>query len=82
MGKSKKKNRFNKKNNNSLSASRFFANVFAVPAQKTTWNDQLLSLLENGNGKVINITSSVWTWTRPPHFSSNLISYHLTNKVN
>ena len=38
----------------------------------TTWNDQILSWLENGNGKAINFTISLWTKTWSPLFSSNL----------
>ena len=44
----------------------------------TTWNDQVLSWFENGNGKAISfnlsLSLSVWTRTRSPLFSSNLIS--------
>ena len=35
-------------------------------------NDQILSWLENGNGKAINFTISLWTQKRSPLFSSNL----------
>ena len=38
----------------------------------TTWNDQSLSWVENGNGKAINFTISLWTQKRFPLFSSNL----------
>ena len=38
----------------------------------TTWNDQSLSWVENGNGKAINFTTSLWTQKRFPLFSSNL----------
>ena len=44
----------------------------------TTWNDQMLSWLKDGNGKAISfnlsLSLSVWTRTRSPLFSSNLIS--------
>ena len=38
----------------------------------TTWNDRILSVLENGDGKTIVCTISVWTRTWSPLF--NLIS--------
>ena len=47
----------------------------------TTWNDQILSLLENGNCKAINSIISVWTWARSPLFSFNLNSLLLSNSV-
>ena len=47
---------------------RFFVNFFAVPAQLTTWNDQILSLIENGNGEALNSTISVWTQARSASF--------------
>ena len=46
-----------------------------------TWNDQILSLLENGKGKEINFTISVWTRARSPLFTSNLNSLLLTNRA-
>ena len=45
----------------------------------TTWNDQILSLLENGDGKAINSTISVRTRVRCPLFSSNPNSLFLSN---
>ena len=48
----------------------------------TTWNDQILSLLENGNCKAINSTISVWTRARSPLFSSNQNSLLLSNRTN
>ena len=52
------------------------------PCTTTTWNDQILSLLENGNGKAINSTISVLTRARFPLFSSNQNSLLLSNKAN
>ena len=37
-----------------------------------TWNDEFLSWLENGNGKAINLSISLWTRTLSPLFSYNL----------
>ena len=72
-GNVRKGNGFNKRNNNSARASRFFANFLTVTARLgREMTDQILSLLENGNGKVINGTISFLT--RSPPFSSNLIS--------
>ena len=48
----------------------------------TTWNDQILSLLENGNGKAINSTISVLIRMRFPLFSSNQNSLLLSNRAN
>ena len=36
------------------------------------WNDQILSKLENGTGKAINLSISLWTRTLSPLFSSYL----------
>ena len=73
-------NKFNEPNNNSASESHFFVHFFAVPAQLvTTWNDQILSLLGNGNGKTINSTISVRTQARSLLFSSKLNSHLLSN---
>ena len=44
------------------------------PCPTTTWNDQILSWLENGNGKAINFAFSLWIRTWSPLFSSNLTS--------
>ena len=41
------------------------------PCTSTTWNNHVLSLLGNGNGKGINSSISVWTRARSPLFSSN-----------
>ena len=41
----------------------------------------MLSLFEDGNGKAINSTVSVWIWALPPLFSSNEISFLLSNRV-
>ena len=73
-------NKFNEPNNNSARESRFFVHFFAVPAQLvTTWNDQILSFLGNGNGKTINSTISVRTQARSLLFSSKLNSLLLSN---
>ena len=48
----------------------------------TTWNDQILSLVENGNGTAINSTLSVWTRAPSPLFSSNQNSLLLSNRAN
>ena len=48
----------------------------------TTWNDQILTLLRNGNGKAINSTISVWTRARSPLFSSSQNPLPLNNRVN
>ena len=61
-----KSNRFNEQNNNSARASCFFVNFFAVLARLWQWHGQILSLPENGNGKAINSTISVWTRARVP----------------
>ena len=42
----------------------------------TTWNDRILGVLENGDGKTIVCTISVWTRTWSPLF--NLISLFLS----
>ena len=47
-----------------------------------TWNDQILSLLGNGNGKAINSTISVRTWARSPFFSSSQNPLLLGNRTN
>ena len=44
------------------------------PCPTTTWNDQILSWLENGNGRAINFAFSLWIRTWSPLFSSNLTS--------
>ena len=47
-----------------------FLYVSLQSLQTATWNDQFLSWLENGKGKVIYL--SLWTRTRSPLFNSNL----------
>ena len=49
-----------------------FCTFLCRPCTTRTWNDQILSLLESGNGNAINVTFSLWTRTRSPLFSSNL----------
>ena len=56
-----KKYRFNGQNINSAGASRFFCTFLCLQCTTTTRNDQILSLLVNGNGKAINSTISVRT---------------------
>ena len=53
-----KNNRCNEPNNNSARASRFFCTFLCLHCTTTTLNDQILSLLGNGNGKAINCTIS------------------------
>ena len=48
----------------------FFCRFLCRPCTTTTWNDQILSLLGNGNGKAINSTIPVWTRARSLLFSS------------
>ena len=52
---------------------------FCRPCTTTRWNDNILSFFEDGNGKAINSIISVWTWVRPPLFSSNINSLFLSN---
>ena len=53
-------------------ASRFFVHFFfCSPCIITTWNDQILILLDNGDGKAINSTVSVRTRAQSLLFSSN-----------
>ena len=59
-----------------------FLSFLCCPCYTTTWNDQILSLFENGNGKAINSTISVWIRARSPLFSSNQNSLLLSNKAN
>ena len=51
-----------------------FCTFLCSPCITTTWNDQILSYLGNGDGKAINSTISVRTWARSLLFSSNLNS--------
>ena len=67
-------------NGNFARASRFFSTFLRRPCTTTTWNDQILSfLLEDGYGKAMNSTISVWTRAWPPLFSSNINSLLLSN---
>ena len=59
-----------------------FCTFLCCPCTTTTWNDQILSLLENRNGKAINSTIPVWIWARSPLFSSNQNSLLLSNRAN
>ena len=77
-----KSNRLNEQNNNSARASRFFCTFLCCHCITTTWNGQILSLLENRNGKAIYSTTSVWIRARSPLFSSNQNSLYLSNKAN
>ena len=62
--------------------SRFFCTFLCSHCITTTWNDQILSLLRNGNGKAINSTLSVWTRARSPLFSSSQNPLLLNNRAN
>ena len=55
-----------------------FGTFLCSPCMTTTWNDQILSLLGNGNGKAINSTISFSTWVRSLLFSSNPYSLLLS----
>ena len=55
-----------------LTCTTFFCTFLRRLCTTTTWNDQILSLIEDENGKAINSTISVWTRALPPLFSSNL----------
>ena len=59
-----------------------FCTFLCCPCTTTTWNDQTLTLLENGKGKAIYSTISVRTRARSPIFSSNQNSLLLSNKAN
>ena len=74
-----KNNRFNEQNNNS---ARFFCTFLCLHCTTTTWNDQILSLLGNGNGKAIKPTISVRTWARSPLFSYSQNPPLLSSRVN
>ena len=56
-----------------------FCKFLARPCTTTTWNDQIWSLLGNGNGKAINSTISVRIRARSLLFSSKLNSLLLSN---
>ena len=58
-----------------------FCTFLCRPCTTTMWNDQILSLLGNGNGKAINSTISVWTRVPSPLFSSNPSSLLLSNRT-
>ena len=62
------------KSNNSARASRFFAHFLCRPNTTMTWNEQILSLLEDANGQAINSTISVWTRAQYTLFSTNINS--------
>ena len=66
---------------NSACASRFFCTFLCLQCTTTTWNDQILSLLGNGNGKAINSTISVRTWARSSLFSSSQNPLLLSNRA-
>ena len=51
-----------------------FCTFHCHPCTTTTWNDQILSWLEKGNGKAINFTISFWSRTQSSLFNSNLTS--------
>ena len=58
-----------------------FCTFLCRPCTTTTWNEQILSWLENGNGKAMNFTISLWIRTRSPTFSSKLTSLFSRNWV-
>ena len=70
-GTSKKEIGFNEQNNNS---ARFFYQFLCRPCTTTTWNGQILSCLENGNGNAINSTIFVWTPLRSPPVPTYLVN--------
>ena len=72
--------KFNEQNNNCTCIT-LFCTFLCRPYTTTTWNDQILSWLENGNGKAINFTFSLWKRTRSPLFSSNRNSLLSSNWV-
>ena len=55
-----------------------FGTFLCNPCITTTWNNQILTLLGNGNGKAINSTISFSTWVRSLLFSSNPYSLLLS----
>ena len=74
-----KSKRFSWQNNNSARVSYVFVHFFAArPWTTTTWNDQILSFVEDGNGKAINSTISVLTRMRSLLVSSNINSLLLS----
>ena len=52
-----------------------FCTLLCRSCTTTTWNDQILSFFDDGNGKAINSTISFWN----PLFSSNITSLLLSN---
>ena len=61
---------------------KLFCTFLCHPCTTTTWNVQILSWLENGNGKTINLTVSLWTRVHgSPLLSSKLNSLLLSNWV-
>ena len=56
-----------------------FCTFVCLPCITRTWPDQILSLLGNGNGRVINSTMSATTRERSLLFSSNPVSLLLSN---
>ena len=79
--KRQKSNRFNEQNNNSARASRFWCTFLCSFCITKKWNDQILSLLGNRNGKAINSTISVRTWAWSLLLSSNLNSLLLSKRA-
>ena len=73
--------RFNEQNN-TLNVHHAFLYTSLPSLHTVTWNDQILSLLGNGNGEAINSTISVRTWACSPlfNFSQNLLL--LSNRAN
>ena len=59
-----------------------FCTFLCCPCTTTTWNDQILTLLENGKDEAIYSTISVWTRAQSPLFSSNQNSLLLSNRAN
>ena len=53
-----KSNKFNNQNNNCTCIT-LFCTFLCLPCTTTTWNDPILSGLENGNGKAINFSFSL-----------------------
>ena len=60
-------------------ASRFVCKFLCRLCKTTTWNDQISSLLENGNGMAKNSTISFWTRAQSPLFSCNINSLLSSN---
>ena len=59
-----------------------FCTFICLHFTATTWNDQILSLLWNGNGKAVNSTISVRTWARSPLPKSSQNPLLLGNRAN